>query len=46
MIPQDMRDKLWDLYVPGQERRKDPTREYVEYALSLVRYVAEKEGRG
>lgn len=43
MIPKRMQDELWDAYVPGQEIRKDPTSEYIEVAMRLVRYVQEKE---
>lgn len=43
MIPQHMQDELWAVYVPGQEIRKDPSREYIEVAMRLVRYVQEKE---
>jgi hypothetical protein len=39
-----MRDRLWDAYVPGQERHRDPTTEYLAIATKCVRYVAEKEG--
>ena len=43
MIPKAMQQELWDVYVPGQEKRKDPTREYIAVAMRLVRYVAERE---
>ena len=44
MLSKEMRDRLWELYVPGQERRKDPTIEYIEHALMCVDYVAAREG--
>lgn len=43
MIPKKDRDRLWAVYVPGQERRKDPTDEYLEVAHELVELVAAKE---
>jgi hypothetical protein len=44
MIPKAERDALWAVYVPGQERRKDPTQEYVTVARRLQVLVADKEG--
>lgn len=43
MLPKAMRDRLWELYVPGQERRKDPTTEYIEHAMACVDHVAARE---
>ena len=43
MLPRNMRDKIWDLYVPGQEISRDPSSEYVEHARECVRYIAELE---
>jgi hypothetical protein len=43
MIPRAMQDELWAVYVPGQEIRKDPSREYVKVAMRLVRYVEHRE---
>jgi hypothetical protein len=43
MIPKADRDALWGAYVPGQERRMDPTPEYLDIAMQLVDYVAAKE---
>lgn len=45
MVPKALRDRVWATYVPGQERRKDPTPEYMEAQRAAVRAVAEKEGR-
>lgn len=28
-LPRDIRDAIWDAYVPGQEVRKDPSDEYL-----------------
>lgn len=44
MIPRRMQTALWDVYVPGQEARKDPTDEYLLIARDLIDYVAKKEG--
>lgn len=43
MLPKIKRDKLWAVYVPGQEVRKDPTPEYLEVARELIEFVAAKE---
>jgi hypothetical protein len=43
MVPKPMQDRIWRHYVPGQERRKDPTLEYLAAAMEAIRYVAELE---
>ena len=43
MVPKPMRDAIWATYVPGQERRKDPTPEYLDAAMDAVAKVAEME---
>lgn len=43
MVPKKLRDALWAAYVPGQERRKDPTLEYLDAALACMNAVAERE---
>lgn len=40
MVPKVIQDRIWAEYVPGQERRKDPTEAYIEVALAAVDYVA------
>lgn len=45
MVPKRLRDQLWAEYVPGQERRKDPTRTYIEAARACIDAVAAKEAR-
>lgn len=45
MVPKRLQDAIWDAYVPGQEQRKDPTREYLEIAREAIEAVAAKEGR-
>lgn len=43
MVPKPLRDALWAAYVPGQERRKDPTPEYLDAAMVCVAAVATAE---
>lgn len=43
MVPKAMRDAVWDAYVPGQERRMDPTDEYLAVTRTAIDYVAAKE---
>lgn len=45
MLPKQLRDALWAEYVPGQEIRKDPTREYLNVTRRCINFVAAKEGR-
>jgi len=45
MVPKPLRDRLWAAYVPGQERRKDPTAEYLAAIHECIEAVAAKEGR-
>ena len=35
-LPKSLRDAIWAAYVPGQERRKDPTGEYLEAARAAI----------
>lgn len=44
MVPKVDRDLVWALYVPGQERRKDPSPEYVAEVQRMIDELAEKEG--
>lgn len=44
-VPTRLRNKIWDLYEPGQEITKDPTNFYVLAALEAIEAVAVKEGR-
>lgn len=43
MVPLDLRNEVWHNYVPGQERRKDPTAEYLAVTKRAIVAVAEKE---
>ncbi len=44
-LPKPFKDAIWATYVPGQERRKDPTPEYLDAAMSAVAWMAEHEKR-
>lgn len=44
MVPRTLQREVWATYVPGQERRKDPTGEYLDAALVAIEAVATKEG--
>lgn len=35
-LPKVLRDAIWAAYVPGQERRKDPSPEYLDAAQAAV----------
>lgn len=43
MVPKPMQAKVWSLYVPGQEKRKDPTPEYTAYTDLVINYVRDYE---
>ena len=45
MVPRALQAAVWAEYVPGQERRKDPTESYLDAAHEAIRAVAAKEGR-
>ncbi len=45
MVPQELRIAVRREYVPGQERRKDPTVAYLEAAAAAIEAVAFKESR-
>jgi hypothetical protein len=45
MVPKTLRGRVWATYVHGQERRKDPTPEYLEAAQAAIDAVAAAEGR-
>lgn len=44
MLHKNFRDAIWANYVPGQERRKDPTPKYIDVARQCIEYVAKREG--
>lgn len=43
MLPKVNKDAIWANYVPGQERRKDPTPEYLAAAMAAINALAEIE---
>jgi len=44
MVPKKLRDAIWAAYRPGQEVRKDPSREYLDVAMHAINVVAVREG--
>ena len=44
MVPKRLRDALWASYRPGQERRMNPSADYLRAAAACVQSVAQKEG--
>lgn len=38
-LPQDLRDRLWQQYVPGQEISKKPSRAYLDVALEIQQWI-------
>jgi len=43
-LPQELRNKVWDAYVPGQEIRKDPTVEYMNVMAELDKWIKANGG--
>lgn len=43
MLPRHMQDEVWEVYVPGQEIRMDPTEEYIEVTTRIIDWLATKE---
>lgn len=39
-LPKRLRDAIWDAYVPGQEQRLNPSREYVRVAREVQEWIA------
>lgn len=40
-LPKWLRNKIWDAYVPGQERRLDPSDEYLAVARETQDWIKE-----
>lgn len=38
-LPKSLRDRLWAVYVPGQEITKTPSDEYLEVAMDIKRWI-------
>lgn len=45
MLPKTMRDRVWALYRPGQETRKDPSAEYLEHTRKCIEFVKAEEAK-
>lgn len=45
MLPQRMQRAVWRTYTPGQEVRKDPSKEYLEVTREAIMWLAEYEKR-
>lgn len=43
MLPKATRDMVWEVYVPGQENRMDPTAEYLDVTRAAIDWLAEYE---
>ena len=43
MLSRVEQDKLWEVYVPGQEDRMDPTDAYLRVTRKLIELVGERE---
>lgn len=38
-LPKRLRDAIWDAYVPGQEKRMDPSEEYLAVAHEVQEWI-------
>lgn len=45
MLPADVRKRVWQTYIPGQEITKNPTEAYLTVARTAINYVAALEGK-
>lgn len=41
MLPKYLRDKIWEAYKPGQEVNMSPSREYLEVAREVAKWIKE-----
>jgi hypothetical protein len=39
-LPKNLRDWIWRTYVPGQEKTKTPSPEYLEAATEVQKWIA------
>jgi hypothetical protein len=42
-LPSDLQRRIWQTYVPGQEITKTPSREYLEAADAVQRWIKQHE---
>jgi len=40
-LPKRLRDRIWQTYMPGQERRMDPSDEYLQVAREVQDWIRE-----
>lgn len=40
-LPKELRDQIWESYVPGQEIRKDPSPEYIVAAKRVQEWITQ-----
>lgn len=45
-LPKPLRDKIWRTYRAGQEISKDPSDEYMEAAMEVQAWIAQKIKEG
>lgn len=45
MLPKWRRDKVWQLYRPGQEDDKRPSREYLNFTGECIRWLKDEEAK-
>lgn len=43
-LPKNLRDRIWAAYVPGQEKRMNPSDEYLEVARAVQEWIRENAG--
>lgn len=43
MLPKSIRDKIWINYIPGQEVKKNPTKEYLVVMKEAINFVSRSE---
>lgn len=39
MLPKNLRDKIWETYVPGQEISKTPSAQYIKAATDVQEWI-------
>lgn len=45
MVPQELKDRVWAEYRPGQERTKTPSRSYLGAAIAAINAVAKNDSQ-
>lgn len=43
-LPTDLRNKIWMAYVPGQEKSKTPSEQYLAVAREVQEWIAKQNG--